>query len=119
MTDRMPVEVTNLDRYGSPALPWSRPRDLLAAAPKVGQSGAAHFLGTSRPDRHPGAPPSLDRRRGEGKVNPMRAETRSPGAQTLMRIGSVGAVLGAILQVAAGSGGSGSPSGSDAEAMLR
>ncbi len=22
MTDRAPVEVTNLDRYGSPALPW-------------------------------------------------------------------------------------------------
>jgi hypothetical protein len=32
MTDREPVEVTNLDRYGFPALPWSRPRDLLAAA---------------------------------------------------------------------------------------
>ena len=32
MTDREPVEVTNLDRYGSPPLPWSRPRDLLAAS---------------------------------------------------------------------------------------
>ena len=27
-----PVEVTNLDRYGSAALPWSRPHDLLAAS---------------------------------------------------------------------------------------
>jgi hypothetical protein len=24
MTDRQPSEVTNLDRYGGPALPWSR-----------------------------------------------------------------------------------------------
>ncbi len=24
-----PVETTNLDRYGFPPLPWSRPRDLL------------------------------------------------------------------------------------------
>ena len=28
MPDRAPVEVTNLDRYGSPPLPWSRPHDL-------------------------------------------------------------------------------------------
>jgi hypothetical protein len=33
LTDRAPVEVTNLDRYGSPALPWGRPHDLLAASP--------------------------------------------------------------------------------------
>ena len=33
MTDRAPVEVTNLDIYGSPVLPWSRPHDLLAADP--------------------------------------------------------------------------------------
>jgi hypothetical protein len=33
MTDRQPVEVTNLDRYGSAALRWSRPHDLLAAGP--------------------------------------------------------------------------------------
>jgi hypothetical protein len=31
MTDREPIEVTNLDRYGDPALPWSRPHALLAA----------------------------------------------------------------------------------------
>ena len=30
MTEREPAETTNLDRYGSPALPWSRARDLLA-----------------------------------------------------------------------------------------
>jgi hypothetical protein len=30
MTDRMPVEITNLDRYGSAEIPWSRPHDLLA-----------------------------------------------------------------------------------------
>ncbi len=53
MTDRAPVEVTNLDGYGFPALPWSRPRDLLAAGPT--QSGIAFFLGTARPDGRPHA----------------------------------------------------------------
>jgi hypothetical protein len=33
MTDREPVGATNLDRHGSPALPWSRPHDLLVATP--------------------------------------------------------------------------------------
>lgn len=51
MTDQAPVEVTNLDRYGSPPLPWSRPYDLLAADPT--QSDIAFFLGTSRPDGRP------------------------------------------------------------------
>lgn len=53
MTDRGPVDVTNLDRYGSPPLPWSRPRDLLAA----GGAGpdVPFFLGTSRPDGRPHA----------------------------------------------------------------
>jgi hypothetical protein len=53
MTDRTPVEVTNLDRYGSPALAWSRPRDLLAARPT--RSDITFFLGTSRPDGRPHA----------------------------------------------------------------
>jgi|SRR6266508_2010902 len=53
MTDREPVEVTNLDRYGFPPLPWSRPRDLLAAGPP--QPGIPFFLGTSRPDGRPHA----------------------------------------------------------------
>src|SRR6185503_11008518 len=51
MTDRAPVEVTNLDRYGSPALPWSRPHDLLAHSPT--RSDITFFLGTSRPDGRP------------------------------------------------------------------
>ena len=34
MTDRQPAEVTNLDRYGNPVLPWSRANDLLASGPK-------------------------------------------------------------------------------------
>ena len=50
MTDRAPVEVTNLDRYGSPALQWSRPRDLLAAS---AASNISFFLGTVRPDGRP------------------------------------------------------------------
>ena len=54
MTDRPPVEVTNLDRYGSAALPWSRPHDLLAAAPSPGP-GPSFFLGTCRPDERPHA----------------------------------------------------------------
>lgn len=53
MTEQVPVEVTNLDRYGSPAIPWSRPRDLLAAG--TPQPGVTFFLGTSRPDGHPHA----------------------------------------------------------------
>ncbi|CAA9588312.1 MAG: Pyridoxamine 5'-phosphate oxidase, partial [uncultured Thermomicrobiales bacterium] len=53
MTDRAPVEVTNLDRYGSPPLPWSRPRDLLAAG--TPHPDSAFFLGTVRSDGRPHA----------------------------------------------------------------
>ena len=53
MTDRTPAEVTNLDRYGFAALPWSRPRDRLAASPI--RSDITFFLGTSRPDGRPHA----------------------------------------------------------------
>src|SRR5215469_8713004 len=53
MTERTPIEVTNLDRYGSPALPWSRPRDLLAA--RTPGPSATFFLGTVGPDGHPHA----------------------------------------------------------------
>jgi hypothetical protein len=53
MTDPAPVEVTNLDRYGSPPLPWSRPHDRLVANPA--QPGTPYFLGTSRPDGRPHA----------------------------------------------------------------
>ncbi|MGZ4616189.1 MAG: pyridoxamine 5'-phosphate oxidase family protein [Actinomycetes bacterium] len=52
MADREPVEVANLDRYGFPSLPWSRPHDLLAATP---QPDTPFFLGTSRPDGRPHA----------------------------------------------------------------
>src|SRR6266511_2622521 len=41
MTDREPVEVTNLDRYGSPPLPWSRPHDLLVTSRPDGRPHAA------------------------------------------------------------------------------
>lgn len=53
MTKREPVEVSNLDRYGFPPLPWSRPRDLLAADPPG--PDAPFFIGTSRPDGRPHA----------------------------------------------------------------
>ena len=53
MPDRAPVEVTNLARYGSPPLPWSRPHDLLVASPA--EPGTSYFLGTSRPDGRPHA----------------------------------------------------------------
>ena len=53
MTDREPIETTNLDRYGFPALPWGRPRDPLAAGP-LGP-GTSFFLGTVRPDGRPHA----------------------------------------------------------------
>jgi hypothetical protein len=45
MSDREPTEVTNLDRYGSAELPWSRLRDLLVTSHT--QPGTAFFLGTS------------------------------------------------------------------------
>ncbi|MEO8610770.1 MAG: pyridoxamine 5'-phosphate oxidase family protein [Chloroflexota bacterium] len=53
MTEREPVEVTNLDRYGSSALPWSRAREGLAANPAG--SELTFFLGTTRPDGRPHA----------------------------------------------------------------
>jgi hypothetical protein len=53
MTDRDPVEVTNLARYGFPPLPWSRPHDILA----VGSQGpdVTFFLGTVGPNGRPHA----------------------------------------------------------------
>lgn len=53
MTDREPVEKTNLDRYGFPALPWSRPRDSLTE--QVASPDITWFLGTIRPDGTPHA----------------------------------------------------------------
>ena len=52
MADREPTEIKNLDRYGSAELPWSRPRDLLAASASANTS---FFLGTVRPDGRPHA----------------------------------------------------------------
>jgi hypothetical protein len=49
MTEREPIEVTNLDRYGSPALAWSRARDILA----VPSESDRFFLGTVGPDGLP------------------------------------------------------------------
>ena len=51
MTDREPIETVNLDRYGDPALPWSRVHDLLGSGPKGPLVG--FFLGTVRPNGHP------------------------------------------------------------------
>ena len=51
MAEREPAETTNLDRYGSPALPWSRARDLLA----VPSPADRFFLGTVGPDGRPHA----------------------------------------------------------------
>jgi hypothetical protein len=53
MTDREPIETANLDRYGFPALPWSRPHGLLMAGP-LGP-GTAVFLGTAGSDGRPHA----------------------------------------------------------------
>jgi hypothetical protein len=52
MPDREPSEVTNLDRYGSAALPWSRPRDLLTT---LAERDHPTYLGTTRPDGRPHA----------------------------------------------------------------
>ena len=53
MTDRKPTETTNLDGYGFPALPWSRPHDLLTSVPA--ESHLTYFLSTTRPDGRPHA----------------------------------------------------------------
>ncbi|MBX6342492.1 MAG: pyridoxamine 5'-phosphate oxidase family protein [Thermomicrobiaceae bacterium] len=53
MTERAPIEVTNLDRYGFSPLPWSRPRDRLAA--DTPSPAVTFFLGTARPDGRPHA----------------------------------------------------------------
>lgn len=53
MGDQAPVDIRNLDRYGSAALPWSRPRDLLAATGTLPPPGPSFFLGTTRPDGRP------------------------------------------------------------------
>jgi hypothetical protein len=53
MTERTPVEATNLDIYGNPPLSWSQARDGLAA----GEAGReiTYFLCTTRPDGRPHA----------------------------------------------------------------
>ncbi len=53
MTERTPIETTNLDRYGHPALPWSRPRDLLGA--RAPGPDITFFVGTVGPDGRPHA----------------------------------------------------------------
>lgn len=51
MPEREPSEVKNLDRFGNPPLPWSRPRDILAGPPLWPE--ITFFLGTARPDGRP------------------------------------------------------------------
>lgn len=53
MREDAPVETTNLDRYGFPELPWSRPESVLA----VGSQGpeVTWFLGTVSPEGRPHA----------------------------------------------------------------
>lgn len=52
MTDRKPIETTNLDRYGNAALEWSKARTLLEAS---NTPDLAFFLGTVDPDGRPHA----------------------------------------------------------------
>jgi hypothetical protein len=52
MAERTLIETRNLDIYGHAPLPWSRPRDLLAAGIFFGRPA---FLGTVRPDGRPHA----------------------------------------------------------------
>jgi len=50
-TTNDPTSTTNLDRYGSAELPWSRPRDVLTTdTPKA---DLTFFLATVRPDGRP------------------------------------------------------------------
>ena len=47
MPERTPTKTTNLDRYGSDAIPWSRALDELA------KGGSVFFLGTVDPGNRP------------------------------------------------------------------
>lgn len=51
MTDREPTEVTNLDRYGSDALPWSRAGERLAT--EMPDAATPAFLSTVNADGRP------------------------------------------------------------------
>jgi hypothetical protein len=53
MTDREPTATTNLDRYGFPPLPWTRPHGVLARGSQGPE--VTFFLGTVRPDGRPHA----------------------------------------------------------------
>ena len=53
MTDRQPVDTKNLDRYGDPPLPWSRPLGVLDQI--ASSEMLTWFLGTVRPDGRPHA----------------------------------------------------------------
>lgn len=53
MTDRTPIETTNLDTYGNAELPWSRPREVLDGIDPA--AAITWFLGTVRPDGRPHA----------------------------------------------------------------
>src|SRR4051794_22577342 len=58
MTDQAPIATANLDRYGFPALSWSRPLGQLVAGPAQLEVPGGEFftvLGTVRPDGRPHA----------------------------------------------------------------
>ncbi|MCI0689513.1 MAG: pyridoxamine 5'-phosphate oxidase family protein, partial [Sporichthyaceae bacterium] len=46
-----PSSTRNLDRYGNPELPWSRPRDLLAS--DTPEADLTFFVASVRPDGRP------------------------------------------------------------------
>jgi hypothetical protein len=71
MAEWEPTEVRNLDRYGSPALAWSRARDNLAVPSHTDR----FFLGTVGPDGRPHAA-------GVGALTVRRAPGRRPGTST-------------------------------------
>jgi len=50
-TSNEPISTRNLDQYGHDELPWSRPRDVLAA--DTPGSDLTFFVGTVRPDGRP------------------------------------------------------------------
>src|SRR5687768_197598 len=57
MTDRAPMETTNLGRAEDPAIPWSRVREALMAPSPPDHPGGyfPSYLGTVRPDGRPHA----------------------------------------------------------------
>jgi Pyridoxamine 5'-phosphate oxidase len=131
MSDLHPAETTNLDRYGSEELDWTRARAAMAGPPTP---DVTYFLGTCRPDGTPHAAGigaqwldgdlyftsnSTSRKARDLAVNSAcTISVRLPGIDLVLR-GSAGQVTepGILEQVAAGYRNAGWPTQVDGDAF--